>query len=88
MVYSLIHNELLGNSSDIDNFKALRNNNVSIFWKQDFPMKINVGGQIGVVINNIDTSNISYMAKNPKKLITYCTCDKICGYASHVTHIM
>ena len=49
----------------------------SIIWRQHLPMQRNGGGQIGIVVQNMDTSNTSTMAKIAKQMRTYCKFDPI-----------
>ena len=71
------------------NFKPPEIRNRSIIWRQHLTMQINGGGQIGIVVQNIDTSNTSAVEKKEKG-ITYCACDthlwlsKLC----HTYHAM
>ena len=67
LAYSLIHNELLGTRSDKDNLEVLRKKKRSIIWRQHLTKQRNGGGQIGIVVQNLDTSNISAVAINTKK---------------------
>ena len=67
--YSLIHNELLGNISDNITWKLSEKIKIkgAIIWIHHLSMKIDGGGQIGIAMKNIDTRNISSVAKNAKK---------------------
>ena len=75
VAYSLLHNEFLGIMSDKYNSEDLRNKKTTIIWRQHLPMQRNLGGQIGVVVQNLDTRNTYTVTKNAKKVIKYFKCD-------------
>ena len=67
LVYSLIHNEFLGNRSDRDNLETLSKKK-GVHYLETAPDHAKKWrGQIGTVVQNIDTSNISAVAQNARK---------------------